>query len=246
MTVTARRPEAVAVITGASRGIGAGLAQEFAAAGLRLGLCARTAPALPDGPDVVARTLDVGDEDAVAAFCDEVAQRLGPIDIWINNAGLLGPVKPLRDTDPGDIEPVLRVNIMGVIHGSRAFIRHRRAVGGGGVLLNISSGAAQQAPASWLSYGASKAAVNNLTNVIHVEEAESGLRAYAVAPGMMESGMQEQLRATPETDFPGRQRFVDAKQQGRFNSPAWVARHLLDVATGDARPPVVWKVPDEY
>src|SRR5688500_15494279 len=63
LAVTARRPEVVAVITGASRGIGAGLAHEFAAAGLRLGLCARTSPVLPDGPDVVARTLDVGDED---------------------------------------------------------------------------------------------------------------------------------------------------------------------------------------
>jgi NAD(P)-dependent dehydrogenase (short-subunit alcohol dehydrogenase family) len=234
------------VITGASSGVGAGLAEELAKAGVRLGLCSRRPPALPDADDVVARQVDVTDLAAVEAFSAEVVARLGPIDLWINNAGLLGPIKPLRDTDPAEIAPVLDVNVMGVIHGSRTFIRHRRAAGGGGVLVNISSGAAQQAPPSWLAYGASKAAVDNLTNVIQLEERESGLRAYAIAPGLMESGMQEQLRATPLEQFPGRQRFLDAKEHNLFNSPAWVARHILDIAFGEARPPVVWKVPAEY
>jgi NAD(P)-dependent dehydrogenase (short-subunit alcohol dehydrogenase family) len=234
------------LITGASSGVGAGLAEEFSRAGVQLGLCARRPPVLPDGDGVVARQLDVTDLAAVEAFCAEVAAEFGPIDLWINNAGLLGPVMPLRDTDPAEIAPVLDVNVMGVIHGSRTFIRHRRAVGGGGVLVNISSGAAQQAPASWLAYGASKAAVDNLTNVVQLEERDSGLRAYAIAPGMMESGMQVQLRATPAEQFPAKQRFLDAKEHNLFNSPAWVARHILDIAFGDARPPVVWKVPAEY
>jgi hypothetical protein len=58
--------------------------------------------------------------------------------------------------------------------------------------------------------------------------------------------MQQTLRATPAEDFPARQRFIDAKEHGRFNSPAWVAEHLLDVALGPERPSVVWRVPDEY
>lgn len=237
---------AVALITGASSGVGAGLAGEFAKAGVRLGLCSRRPPALPDRDGVVSRRVDVTDLAAVEAFCDEVAAHLGPIDLWINNAGLLGPVKPLRDTDPAEIAPVLDVNVMGVIHGSRTFIRHRRSAGGGGVLVNMSSGAAQQAPPSWLAYGASKAAVDNLTDVIQLEERDSGLRAYAIAPGMMESGMQEQLRSTPIEQFPGKQRFLDAKEHNLFNSPPWVARHLLDIAFGNTRPPVVWRVPAEY
>jgi NAD(P)-dependent dehydrogenase (short-subunit alcohol dehydrogenase family) len=70
-----------AVITGASRGLGAGLAREFRARGLRLGLCARSAPVLPPGPEVVAEQLDVRDAEAVAKFAAAVEARFGAVDL---------------------------------------------------------------------------------------------------------------------------------------------------------------------
>ena len=90
-----------AVITGASRGLGAGLARSLPRAGPPARLCARSEPALADGPDVVARRLDVRDPAAVAAFAAAVEARFGAIDLWINNAGLLEPIDPLRDVAAG-------------------------------------------------------------------------------------------------------------------------------------------------
>lgn len=231
---------AVGIVTGASRGLGAGLAEAFAASGLRLGLCARSDPAMPDGSDVVARRVDVTDAQAVERFATEVHDRLGPIDLWVNNAGILGPIDPLRDADPGAVAENLRVNVLGVVHGTQAFLRH---CGPDPVLVNISSGAASRAYAGWGAYCASKAAVERLTDVIALEE--PGLRAYAVAPGVVDTDMQAQIRATPAERFPTVERFLDLKARDAFNSPAWVARQLLDLAFGDVRPPTSWRIPDE-
>ena len=208
------------VVTGASRGLGAGLVDAFAAAGHQVHGCSRSSG------------VDVTDSSALEAFAAGVG---APIDLWVNNAGVLGPLGPVAEVDPADVEAHLRVNVLGVLNGTQAFLRHRSP---GGVLVNISSGAATNAYRHWGAYCASKAAVDMLTKVA----VEEGVRAHAVSPGLVDTDMQAMLRGT---DFPDRQRFVDAEREGRFNSPAWVAHHLLDIAFGDARPPVVWRMPDE-
>ena len=131
-----------AVITGASRGIGAGLAENFAGQGMRLGLCSRSAIALSEGEDVVAHTLDVRDEVGMGRFTDEVAERFGPIDLWINNAGVLAPVAPLRNIETEAFREHIDINLTGVFIGSRCYVRHVRSHEEGGVLVNVSSGAA--------------------------------------------------------------------------------------------------------
>jgi benzil reductase ((S)-benzoin forming) len=232
---------AVAVITGASKGLGAGLAEAFAAAGLQLGLCARSHPALPDGPDVVARQVDVTDPGAVERFAAEVAGRFGPIDLWVNNAGVLGPIGPVRDADPAAVAANLQVNVLGVVHGTQSFLRHRSS---DAVLVNISSGAATSAYEGWGAYCASKAAVERLTEVVALEEPD--IRAYAVAPGVIDTDMQAEIRATPAERFPQVERFRARKERGAFNSPAWVARQLLELVSGGTRPEgVSWRIPDE-
>jgi benzil reductase ((S)-benzoin forming) len=236
----------IAVITGASRGLGAGMAERFAERGVRLGLCARHEPDPRNG--AVTASVDVTDAEAVDRFAATVADRLGPIDLWINNAGLLEPIAPLRDTDSWQLEAHVRANVLGVLYGSRAYARHVHATGHGGVLVNISSGAATSVYEGWAAYCATKAAVDQATRVIAQEEKESGLRAYAVSPGVVDTDMQAMIRATSPEAFPQVERFRKMAETGAFNSPRWVADHILAAAFDPAAEPtdVVWRVPVDY
>jgi NAD(P)-dependent dehydrogenase (short-subunit alcohol dehydrogenase family) len=219
-----------AVVTGASRGLGAGLAATFQELGMRLGLCARGAPALSGGERVLTSCLDVTDAVAVDAFTDRVVARFGRIDLWINNAGVLEPIERLRDVTAEAFRHHLDVNVTGVFLGTRAFARHVRSRAGEGVLINISSGAARRPYAGWSAYCAAKAAVDRLTECVALEEADAGLRAHSVAPGVIDTHMQERIRHVDESRFPAVERFRDLKREGTFNTPAFVARELAALA----------------
>jgi NAD(P)-dependent dehydrogenase (short-subunit alcohol dehydrogenase family) len=197
---------------------------------------------------VVTAAVDVTDADAVDAFAATVAERVGPIALWVNNAGVLDPIGPLRDAAPADVEAHVRTNVIGVLAGSATYARHVRSRPGGGVLVNVSSGAARSVYAGWAPYGASKAAVDQATRVIAAEEADAGLRALAVAPGVVDTDMQAAIRATPAASFPSVERFLDLAATDAFNTPAWVADHLLWLAFGASDGDVgdvVVRVPDE-
>jgi NAD(P)-dependent dehydrogenase (short-subunit alcohol dehydrogenase family) len=236
-----------AVITGASRGLGAGLAEAFRARGLRLGLCARSATGLRSAADVVTERLDVRDPGALEAFAAAVEARFGAIDLWVNNAGVLEPIELLRDVPAEAARAHLEVNVLGVLLGTQAFVRHLRRRGGEGVLVNVSSGAAQRPYAGWSVYCASKAAVERMTECVALEEGAHGLRAYAVAPGVVDTDMQALIRATPVARFPEAPRFVERRREGRFNSPRFVAERLLAIAFDPAARPegVCVRLPDE-
>jgi NAD(P)-dependent dehydrogenase (short-subunit alcohol dehydrogenase family) len=226
-----------AVITGASRGLGAGLARDFHARGMNLGLCARSPLPLADAPRTVCTQLDVGDAKAVDGFAAQVAERFGAIDLWINNAGVLAPIAPLRAVSDADAEAHWRINVNGVLYGTRAFVRQLRARGREGVLINISSGAARNPYAGWSIYCAGKAAVDRMTECVQEEERVSGLRAYSVAPGVIDTDMQAEVRASDPAAFPQLPRFLELKRQGSFNTPEIVAEHLLAIAFDPERRP---------
>lgn len=237
----------VVAITGASRGIGAGIAKDFAARGLRLALCARADPALPDNPSVLSRRVDVTDAAALRAFARAAVARFGRIDLWINNAGVLEPIAPVRALRPEDLRRNLEVNLLGVLHGCQAFLEAAVAPQGGGVLINVSSGAAWRGYAGWGAYCASKAAVDRLTECLQLEEASRGLRAFAVAPGIVDTDMQALIRRqTPEV-FPDVERFLAFKRDEAFNSIPFVAQHLLRLAfdPGAAGEGVLVRLPPE-
>jgi benzil reductase ((S)-benzoin forming) len=249
----------VAVITGASRGLGAGLAVHFASAGLHLGLCARHRPNLVAATRPTARAgrvmpaeaplraaVDVTDHEGLSAFCAAVIERFGRIDLWVNNAGVLGPIGPLADADRREVARNLEVNVTGVLNGSVLFARHVRQRPGGGVLINISSGAGTRPYAGWGPYCAAKAAVDQLTRVLAAEERRHGLAAYSVAPGVIDTDMQEMTRAARPEDFPEVERFRRIAAAGSFNSPGWVGAQLLEIAFG-AEPPgqVTVRIADE-
>ena len=240
----------MAVVTGASRGLGAGMAEALGRVGFRLGLCARTCPDPPVGSEAVARSVDVADAAAVDRFASEVVEVFGRIDLWINNAGLLAPIGPLADADPSALRTNIDVNVLGVMHGTATFARHVRSRVGSGVLVNLSSGAATRPYEGWAAYCGSKAAVEMITEVVAREERSYGLSAYAVSPGLVDTEMQALIRSTSPEAFPAGDRFRQVHRDDGFNSPAWVTRYILNellpaAERHDAPAAVHCRVPDE-
>ena len=220
----------VAFISGASRGVGAGLAERFAEGGLRLVLCSRTSPALAASETVIAACLDVRDEKALEALVGQAEERFGAIDLWVNNAGVLEPIQPVRDVSLEDFREHIDINLTGVFVGTRTYVRHLRRLQKGGVLINVSSGASWNPYAGWGAYCASKAGVERLTEVVAVEEAEIGLRAYSIAPGVIDTTMQSLIRASSAEDFPDVESFQELKRSENFNSARYVADEFLAIA----------------
>lgn len=235
--------EKVVVITGASRGLGKGMAEEMRRLGVSLGLCARSDIA---GIEAVTARVDVTDRAAVAAFAEQVIARHEKIDLWINNAGVLEPVRFVRDLEADALMRHLAVNLAGVLHGTAVFVDHLRQSDREGVLVNISSGAALRGYAGWGAYCAGKAGVDRLTECVELEEGRR-LRAYAVAPGVIDTDMQRALRSMSEEQFPALEKFLQLKRDEAFNSPAYVAREILRIAFDpSARPEaVVLRLPSE-
>lgn len=227
----------VAFISGASRGVGAGLAERFAEAGLRLVLCSRTPPALSESETVIAASLDVRDEKALDALVGQVEERFGSIDLWINNAGVLDPIGPIRDVSLEDFREHIGINLGGVFVGSRTYVRHLHRLQRRGVLINVSSGAAWNPYAGWGAYCAGKAGVERLTEVVALEEAEIGLRAHSIAPGVIDTAMQSLIRASSAEDFPDVEHFKERKRSGNFNSVRFVADEFLAIAFDPDRRP---------
>ena len=231
----------VVFISGASRGIGAGLAASYADLGMKLVLSARSRPALAESDAVLSRQVDVRDEAGVEKIVLEAEARFGAIDLWINNAGILEPMKPVRDVSVEAFREHIDINLTGVFIGTRAFVRHRRRVasqvGPGGVLINVSSGAAWHAYHGWGAYCAGKAAVERLTEVVAEEEAGTGLRVHAVAPGVIDTGMQDLIRSAEVADFAQVERFREMKRDEAFNSVGYVADEFLAIAFDPARRP---------
>lgn len=222
----------VAVVTGVSRGIGEGVARVFRRRGMLVAGCARSEP--KEQLDLF-RSVDVTDLDAMQGFCDDVVGALGPIDLWVNNAGVLAPIGMTRETDPEAWRRLVDVNVIGVYHGARVYLRHLRAAGHTGCLINIGSGASKNAYAGWGPYCASKAAVDHLTRVLAQEEGDTDTRVFCLAPGVIETGMQEYIRTQAPQDFPMVDRFRAMHAGGQLRDTESPAVAMLDLAFGPDR-----------
>lgn len=190
----------VVVITGASRGIGAEAAREFARAGARVALLARSAEAVEAlageiGAAALAVPCDVGNWASVQAAVAAVVERFGRIDVMVNNAGVIEPIARLADADVGAWGAAVDINLKGVFHGMKAVLPAMRAQGGG-TIITVSSGAAVNPLEGWSAYCASKAGALMLTRTLHVEEGPHGIRVLGLSPGTVATDMQVKIKAS--------------------------------------------------
>ncbi|MEM9010468.1 MAG: SDR family oxidoreductase [Pseudomonadota bacterium] len=193
----------VALVTGASRGIGAETARALAAAGAAVVLAARSTGEIAavaeeirsNGGRAEAVACDVAKFSDVQGAVSHGEAVFGPIDILINNAGIIEPISLLAESAPEAWGQVIDVNTKGVYYGMRAVLPGMVARRGG-TIITVSSGAAHSALEGWSHYCTSKAAVHMLTLCADKEAGIAGVRAISLSPGTVATEMQVQIRAS--------------------------------------------------
>ncbi|WP_417600938.1 SDR family NAD(P)-dependent oxidoreductase [Owenweeksia hongkongensis] len=147
--------------------------------------------------------------------------------VLVNNAGWLGDVKPAGQVSPASIERAYQINLIAPSILSKLFIEQTEKLEAEKVIVNISSGAASYPVSGWSTYCASKAGINLFTQVLR--EDYPNIHSFAIAPGIVDTDMQGEIRRLDTEDFPDKQRFVDYKDKGELSSPIDVASKLLKV-----------------
>ncbi|MCA9512846.1 MAG: SDR family NAD(P)-dependent oxidoreductase [Myxococcota bacterium] len=186
------------VVTGAASGIGRASALAFAARGASLALCdldeaglAETgeriaALARPAGAATLAARVDVADAAAVSAFADQVHARVPAVDVLMNNAGVAIGAR-FQDTTLEDWRWIVDVNLMGVVHGCRAFVPRMVSRARGGHVVNVASLAGYFASQALAAYSTTKFAVVGLSEALRDELAPAGIGVSAVCPGIIDT-----------------------------------------------------------
>jgi NAD(P)-dependent dehydrogenase (short-subunit alcohol dehydrogenase family) len=233
----------VAVITGAGGEIGAATIQLMASRGARIvavdyntRALEQLAPALSSGPPYLRIVADVTDEGAVAAYVEQARAVMGRIDIFFNNAGIEGPVRPIAEYPLEDFLRVMAVNVTGTFLGLKHVIPAMAATGGGAII-NASSVAGLTGTPGICAYNASKHAVIGLTRSAAAEWAGQGIRINSVNPGPIDSRM---MRSLEEGLAPGsaetmKMKFKTLIPAGRYGTPKEVAALVAFLASDEAR-----------
>ena len=226
-----------AIVTGHTRGLGEALAlallhRQIPVLGIARGASDAMGNRFPQLFKQVSMSL--GDTDALAAWLATTALRdfTGGAEqvLLINNAGSVQPVGALQDQDGLAVASAIALNVTAPLMLSAALVqatpgKQRR-------ILHISSGAGRSAYPGWSVYCASKAALDHHARAVALD-AQAGVRICSLAPGVIDTAMQAEIRATPDTRFPRRQRFVDMHRNGELSAPADCAQRIVDYLLAD-------------
>jgi NAD(P)-dependent dehydrogenase (short-subunit alcohol dehydrogenase family) len=218
----------VAVITGASRGIGRGLARELAAQGARVAVAARTTNEIgPLASEIggLAVSMDVRDTESIRRGMDQVAEHFGRIDVLVNNAGL-GANHAALDVTEADWDELMDTNLKGLFFCCQAAGRHMLAQGYGRIV-NMSSQASLVGIEDHAVYCASKGGVNQLTRVLALEWSARGVTVNAVAPTFIYTPGTAERLDRPEY----RESVVSRIPAGRVGTIADVAAAVVFLAS---------------
>jgi NAD(P)-dependent dehydrogenase (short-subunit alcohol dehydrogenase family) len=214
----------VVLVTGGGRGIGRASAEQFAAEGWKVALCARTegevlgaAKAIEErGGTVRPFRLDISSRREVQRMVSQLTSEWGKIDVLINNAGVLGPSEPIATYPPEAWEEVIRININGTFLVTQAVVRTmipRRS----GMILSITSSVGRRGRATWGAYAVSKFGMEGMMQTLAEEVAPFGLLVITLNPGATRTRMR--ASAYPKED------------PARLQDPARVGKALFFLAT---------------
>ena len=232
-------PAHLFVLTGASRGMGLALAEQLLRPDHRLLCISRHASdALADRASAAGAALEQWSLDLARgpAASARLAHWLGgqtgsgfASATLINNAGMIPRVGPLCEADADELAQALRVGLEAPMLLTAAFLHGTQSWAGPRKVLNVSSGLGRRAMASQAGYCAAKAGMDHFTRCVALEEAlrPNGARVCSLAPGVIDTDMQVQLRGADPAAFPDQGRFMGLKASGQLSSPAQAAARVL-------------------
>ena len=176
------------VVTAGASGIGLETARAFREEGAQVAVCdvdpAAVAALGDTDPDIIAALADVTNRPVIAGFISEAAERMGGLDVLVNNAGIAGPTAGVGDVDPGDWDRCLDVCLTGQFNCVQAALPHLRQSSNGSII-NLSSAAGRLGFGMRTPYAAAKWGVIGLTKSLAVELGPEGIRCNAILPGLV-------------------------------------------------------------
>ncbi|NTU42114.1 MAG: SDR family oxidoreductase [Nitrospirales bacterium] len=232
----------VAVITGAGRGLGRASAIAMAREGASVVIVSRTAVEIKETAclagsyeGVIPMVADVSSPLDVAQVLQTTLSELGRIDILMNNAAVIGPVKPLHQVEEREWESALGINLKAIHFFSRAVIPFM-ARQGGGKIINVTSGLGEIAMPLFGLYSIAKAGVIHLTKIMAQELKDMNIQVNGLDPGVMDTRMQEEIRGFGPKILGEELHsvFVSLKEEGHLKDPAEAARLALFLASPES------------
>jgi NAD(P)-dependent dehydrogenase (short-subunit alcohol dehydrogenase family) len=228
-------PNKVAIVTGGGGGIGLAIAEKFVRHNILTVIIGRNQEKLNAagaelGPLCHPVCQDLDDLSSLPGLVQQILARFGRIDILVNNAGI-NQKKELTDVSDEEFQRILHTNVSAVFALSREVVRSMAAAGDG-VIINISSMAAQYGIPKVIAYSASKSAIEGMTRAMAVELAPKGIRVNCIAPGFIATDMSEKAL---NGDAERKQKVMSRTPMGRLGAPADIGEAALYLASDGAK-----------
>lgn len=215
------------IITGHSQGLGRAILEHYLGNHSFLIIAISRTKLDIDSPNLQQISMDLSELDVLERQLPNIFPEV-EFDkiILLNNAGWIGQIKPIGNLGPKEMRVQVNLNLLGPMYLTNAFIKRYKETDSEKIVCNISSGAASRAVEGWSGYCSTKAALSMFTLVAAKENKSENFHFYSLAPGIVDTGMQGEIRESNESDFPEIEKFKAFKEEGKLVSPKEVAEKI--------------------